>query len=345
MRVTLRDVAREAGVSVTTASRALNNKGELAAESRALVLAAAERLQYVPSDVARTLVSGRSMTLGVMLTDIASPVYAEVLAGIEDAANAEGYSVLYMNSGEDHAMAARCLRTLRSKHVDGVLFTPLLRDTGNDDIAELVRSGIPLVAVLRKLQGVSMDFVVTDNVEAGALATHHLLDLGHTRIAHVGGVEGAWSTDSRAAGYANALEAAGIETDAALVVRTWHSTQEGHEAARELLLQPDRPTAIYAATLPQGLGTLRAVRELGLRIPQDVAVVAGDESHFAQYLEPPLTTVQQPSREMGRKGAALLLQRLAGRRKRPKGVVLHPRLIVRRSTVADAEVDDDRTRP
>jgi DNA-binding LacI/PurR family transcriptional regulator len=324
-------------VSVTTASRALNNKGELSAESRALVLAAAERLRYVPNDVARTLVSGQSMTLGVMLTDIASPVYAEVLAGIEDGANAQGYSVLYMNSGEDHEMAGRCLRTLRAKHVDGVLFTPLLLDTRMDELAELDRLGIPLVALLRKLPDVAMDFVVTDNVKAGELATRHLMELGHTQIAHLGGVEGAWSTDARAEGYAKTLGAAGVALDPALVVRTSHTIDEGHRAALELLRRPDPPTAIYAATLPQGLGTLRAVREMGMRIPTDVALVAGDESQFAQYLEPPLTTVQQPSRAMGSTGAALMLQRLAGRRKRPKGIVLQPNLIVRRSTVEDAE--------
>jgi LacI family transcriptional regulator len=331
MRVTLKDVAREAGVSVTTASRALNGKGELAAESRALVMEVAERLHYVPSDVARALVSGRSNTLGVMFTDITHPVYADLLAGVEDEANNNGMSVLYMNSGEDHEMAARCMRTLRSKHVDGVLFTPLLTDSGKG-IEELSSLGVPLVAVLRAFPEVPMDYVIADNEESGYLATRHLIELGHRRIAHIGGLEGASTTDGRAAGYERALRESRIKPQPNMISRGPHSNDEGHRVASELLSRDKAPTAIFASTFGQALGTLQAAREAGARIPDDIALVAGDETDFAQYLEPPLTTVRQPTREMGRQGAKLMLARLAGRRRRPKGIVLHPELIVRRSS-------------
>lgn len=331
MRVTLRDVAREAGVSITTASRALNGKGELAAESRALVLEVAERLRYVPSDVARTLASGRSNTLGVMFTDITHPVYADLLAGVEEAANKEDVSLLYMNSGEDMEVAARCMRVLRSRHVDGVVFTPLLSDSG-EGIAEMASLGVPLVSILRAFPSVPIDYVITDNQQSGYLATRHLIDLGHRRIAHIGGVVGASTTDARLAGYEQALAEAHIASEAALISRGAHTVEDGQAVAARLFAASDPPTAVFASTFRQALGTLEAARHAGVSIPDDVALVAGDETDFAEYLEPPLTTVHQPTRDMGRQGAELLLARLAGRRRRRKGVVLQPELIVRRSS-------------
>jgi LacI family transcriptional regulator len=340
-RITIRDVAREAGVSVTTASRALNNKGELSESTRDLVLAAAERLRYVPSDIARALVSGRTRTLGVLITDNASPVYAEVLRGIEDAANASDYAVLLMNSGDDSARALRCISTLRSRQVDGVLFTPV--QEGDDDIDEVRTSNLASVALVRRPPGKDIDFVVADNELGGYLATDHLLGLGHRRIAHLGGRLGASTTEARVDGYKRALVDYGVEVDDEIVRRSHHSIEEGYRAALELLdRRRRRPTAIIAATPQQTLGALRAARELGRRVPADLSVVAGDDASFFEFLEAPLTAVEQPSREIGRQATQLLLARLAGRRSRPKGVVLTPRLIVRASSAVPSR---SHTRP
>jgi LacI family transcriptional regulator len=316
---------------VTTASRALNGMGELAADSRANVLAVAKRLHYVPSEVARTLASGRSNTLGAMFSDITHPVYADLLAGVEEAANRRGMSVLYMNSGDDREVAARCMRTLRSKHVDGVIFTPLLTDSP-EGIDELTGLGVPLVAVLRAFPQLQMDYVIADNEQAGYLATKHLIDLGHRRIAHIGGLLGASTTDGRAAGYEKALREARIKLNPDWSTRGPHTEEVGERVTSALLRAQRPPTAIYASTLHHGLGAMAAARAAGVRIPEDLALVAGDESDFAKYLEPPLTTVRQPTRDMGRQGAELMFARIVGRRRRPKGIVLQPQLIVRRSS-------------
>lgn len=329
-RVTIRDVAREAGVSVTTASRALNNKGELNEATRALVLAAAERLRYVPSDVARALVSGRTRTIGVLITDNASTVYAEVLRGIEDVANEGDYGVLFMNSGDVQERALHCIRTLRARQVDGVLFTPVQK--GDDDLEELRTSRLPSVALVRRPAGEEIDYVVADNELGGYYATEHLLELGHTRIAHVGGRIGASTTEARVEGYARALRERGLTVDDALVRRTPHTIDDGHRAALELLDRAERPTAVIAATLPQTMGILRAVRALRLRVPADVSLVAGDDAELAEFLEVPLTAVAQPSREIGKQGAELLLAGLGRPRGKPTAVVLEPRLIVRDSS-------------
>jgi LacI family transcriptional regulator, galactose operon repressor len=329
-RVTIRDVAREAGVSVTTASRALNNKGELSEATRAVVLATAERLRFVPSDIARALVSGRTQTLGVLITDNASRVYAEALRGIEDVANEQDYGILFMNSGDVQDRALRCIQTLRSRQVDGILFTPV--QEGDVDVDELRRSSLPIVAVVRRPPGEDIDFVVADNERGGYAATHHLLELGHRRIAHLGGRIGASTTEARLEGYNRALRERSLPVDSRLIRRTLHTIEDGYEAAVELLERPDRPTAIIVATPPQTIGLLRAVRSLDLRVPDDISLVMGDDADFAEILEVPLTAVEHSSREIGRQGTQLLLGRLSGRRSQPTGIVLEPRLIVRRST-------------
>jgi DNA-binding LacI/PurR family transcriptional regulator len=191
---------------------------------------------------------------------------------------------------------------------------------------------VPLVAVLRAFPEVPMDYVIADNEQSGYLATKHLIDLGHRRIAHIGGLPGASTTDGRAAGYAKALREARIKLDPAWSTHGPHTREEGDRVTSELLNATKPPTAIFASTLRHALGALNAARAAGLRIPDDLALVAGDESDFAEYLEPPLTTVRQPTREMGRRGAELMLARLEGRRRRPKGIVLEPELIVRRSS-------------
>ncbi len=329
-RITIRDVAREAGVSVTTASRALNNKGELSEATRALVLAAAEELHYVPSDIARALVSGRTKTIGVLITDNASPVYADVLRGVEDVANANGYAVLFMNNGDDEDRALECIKTLRSRQVDAVIFTPV--QSGDRDLEQLRRLDLPIVGVVRRPAGQDIDFVVADNELGGYYATEHLLKLGHRRIGHIGGRIGAWTTEARMEGYARALGEQGLQVEDRLVRRTPHEIESGYEAAMELLQQSQPPTAIIAATLPQTMGLLRAAGSLGLKVPDRLSVLAGDEADFAEFLHAPLTTVGQQSREMGRQAMRLLLSRLSGRRRRPKGVVLKPELVLRGST-------------
>jgi len=329
-RATIRDVAREAGVSVTTASRALNSKGELSDATRALVLSTAAELHYVPSDIARALVSGRTNTIGVLITDNASPVYADVLRGVEDIANANGYSVLFMNSGDDEDRALDCVKTLRARQVDGVLFTPV--QEGDRDLEQLTHMDVPVVAAVRRPAGQDIDFVVADNELGGYYAAEHLLKLGHRRIGHIGGRIGAWTTEARSSGSARALAEYGLEVDERLVRRTPHDIEAGYRAAMELLEQPQRPTAIAAATLPQAMGVLGAAEALGLEIPGDLSVVAGDDADFAAFLRAPLTCVEQRAREIGRQGMELLLARLTGRRRRPKGIVLEPHLVVRAST-------------
>lgn len=327
---TIRDVARVAGVSVTTAHRGLNGKDELGEQTRARVLAAAEQLNYVPSAAARTLVSGKSMTIGMIVTDNASPVYAGIVRGVEEAANAAGYGLLLCNSADDQERALSCLSMLRAKQVDGVLLTPV--QTDQRDVDYLRAAGIPYVLLLRHFDDAGDDIVITNNEAAAYAATRHLLDLGHRDIAHIAGPAIVSSAQGRLAGYLRAMQEAGILINPAGVRHALYTVPGGYEAALPVLVGSDRPTAILAGNDLQAVGVMKAARELGLRIPDDLALVGGDNIELAEFLDPPLTTFHQSAFEIGRNGAEILLDRVRGNDGEPRRVAFTPELIVRASS-------------
>lgn len=327
---TIKDVARLAGVSVTTAHRGLTGKGELSEEKRLRILAAAKQLNFVPNSTARALVSGRTNTIGMIVTDNASPVYAGIVRGVEEVAYGAGFGLLLCNSGDSQERALACIELLRSKQVDGLLLTPVQSD--QRDIEQLRQSGIPFVLLLRHFNDVACDYVINDNEIAGERATRHLVERGHRRIAHIAGPETVSSARGRLRGYRRALDEGGIAFDSALVRHAPFTVQGGFAAAMALLDRADRPPAIFAANDLQAIGVLMAARELGIRIPEELALVGGDNIELAEFLEVPLTTFHQPAREIGSLGARILLDRLGGAEGEPIQHRLTPELIVRKSS-------------
>jgi LacI family transcriptional regulator len=328
--VTIRDIARAAGVSVTAVSRALNNKAEISQEKRELILDAARKLRYTPSAVARALVSGSTRTLGVVVTDNTSPVYAQLLRGIEEVANDAGFGLLFANSADSQDKALRCLAMLQGKQVDGLLWTPV--QTDRRDIELLQQSGIPFVLLLRHFADLETDYVIVDNVRGGYLVTEHLLELGHRAIGHVAGPQHTSSGQGRLAGYRRALKKWSVAFDAALVSAAPFTIAGGHEAAGRLLDCPRRPSAIVAATDLQAVGVLQACRERGLRVPDDLALTGGDDIDLADYLEVPLTSFASSVRDIGARGAEIIIARLQGQPPAERQVVFKPKLIIRRSS-------------
>lgn len=329
MRITIRDVARQAGVSVTTASRVLNARKDVNPETRARVLATANALRYVPSAVARGLVLGKSNTLGALVNDSASPVYAEIVKGIEAATNAAGFGLLLCNSAESQEQALLRLSMLSANHIEGVLLVPV--QTDRRDVEELERLGIPFVLLLRHFSDLDADYVISDNAEGGRLATSHLLSLGHRRIGHVAGPAHISTARDRWAGYRQALAAHAVPYDESLVSHGAFTIAGGYQAALQLLECPQRPSAIFAASDMQAVGVLKASRQLGLRVPDDLALVGGDNIELAEFLEVPLTTFDVPKYEMGERAAAILIARLEGRCNTRQQIVFKPRLVVRQS--------------
>jgi DNA-binding LacI/PurR family transcriptional regulator len=302
--VTIRDVAAEAGVSITTVSRALNESGRVGPGTRERVLTAAHRLGYEPNDLARSLHGKATGTIAVLVPDITNPFFPELVNGVQEVANAHGRLLLLCQTSENTAIAVQELLHLRRKRVDGVVLVGGL--AGGEDLSSAL-AGMPVVTVDRDTT-IDGAWVVRSNHRLGGrLATEHLIELGHERIAHISGPMGLSVAQDRSDGYREALEEAGLAYDESLVVEGDFLEQSGYDALRTLRRRRREFSAVFCGNDMMAIGALRALDEVGLTVPQDVSVVGFDDIHLASYLRPGLTTVHQPIQTLGRRAAELLI--------------------------------------
>jgi DNA-binding LacI/PurR family transcriptional regulator len=330
---TIYDVARVAGVSTATVSRALNGTGPIAPTTRAAIEEAVRDLGYRPNTIARSLATRSTQTIALMLPDITDPFYPWLVKGIQGLADERDYKILLCTSEGDAEREENYLDLLRAKQVDGALVDGLVLP--GERIARLVGEGFPIVSLDRAIDAPSVPLVQVDNRLGGRLGTQHLLDLGHSRIVHVAGRESLRITQERAAGYREALESAGIEPDAKLVVGGDFAEEGGYLGVRTLLEAGVPFTAVFAANDVSALGALRAASERGRQVPKDLSVVGFDDLWLAAYTAPPLTTVRQPSFEMGRRATEILIDLIEGGPRPPRNShTFQPELVVRASTAS-----------
>ena len=330
-RSTIQDVARAARVHPSTVSRVLNARPELLLrlETRARVVAAAERLGYRPSVLARSLRLRRTLTLGMLVPDIANPFFPPIIKGAEDIAHARGYTLVLCNTADVPEREATYLRVLRERQVDGALIASTRM--ADATITALRADGFPFVLVNRATRG-SIDLAVTiDNRAAAGEAIAHLADLGHRRIAQVAGPQTTTTGAERVAGARRALRARGLDASVVVEAEAW-SESAGYRAARQLLNGVDPPSAIFGANDLIALGVLRAAREAGLRVPDDLSVVGFNDIGESALID--LTTVHVPQEEMGAAAARLLIAALEHEPLAERRVVLPARMVVRGSTAA-----------
>ena len=327
----LQDVASAAGVSVATVSRVLSHPELVNGETRARVQRSIAELRFRPSRVARRLRAGRGPTnlVGLVIPDIQNPFFADLARGVEDVAQAHGYVTILANSDEDTEKEAQYLDALRAESVDGVILPPV--SPGAEAAARLADAGIPVVYVDRRPRRITGDTVVIDNERGARDATEHLLRLGHQRIGLIAGRPPLSTSQERLAGYRHALEEAGIPFDDSLVGRGESRQLEAERATRVMLASDHRPTALLVSNGLMTLGALEAIHGLGLRIPDDVALVGYDDMPWALAMDAPLTVVRQPARAMGDRAMELLLRRVADPTREVQLVALQPELVVRRS--------------
>jgi LacI family transcriptional regulator len=325
MAVTVRDVARVAGVSQATAARVLGEYGYASMDARRRVLDSAANLGYTPNGVARALVSRATHTVGLVVGDIDNPFFAAVARGLSDVVESQGYTLLLANADEDPERERRAMRALRSRRVDGLVVVPA-PGAGRSSFQD----SPPLVQLDRAVPGVAADAVMVRNAAGAAGAVDHLLALGHTRIGMVSDSPAISSSAERLSGYRRALRPRGL-LDESLISIGGSSQAEGHRAALVLLGRRDRPTAIFTANNFMTHGSLLAARELGLRIPGDLALVGFDDLDWTTLIDPPLTVVSQPVTELGRVAGERLLRRIGGEDGPPRRIRLDTRLIVRGS--------------
>jgi LacI family transcriptional regulator len=327
--VTLDMVARAAGVSPSTVSRILNGTAVVAQEKRDAVDAAIESLGFVPNPVARGLAGGRTLSVGVLTQSIDSPFYGGALGGIENTLTAAGYSPLFVSGHWNAVHEARSIEVLRSRRVDGIIvLTGRLSDAALTALAQ----SLPVVVTGRKLKAPGLFSLSFDNFEGGRLATHHLLQLGHRRIAFISGDTRHPDAKERLRGYRAALEAAGVAYDPALVLPGDY-TEESGKLALERLLDSRAPfSAIFAANDQMAFGAALGLHRRRMRVPQDVSLVGFDDVAGALFSIPPLSTVHHPVVELGQIAARAMLSLLAG--ETPDLALPAPRFIVRESTRA-----------
>ncbi len=329
---TIVDVAREAGVSVSTVSRVLNNKPDVAEATREAVRAAIRRLGYVANPSARRLAGGRTGILGLVIPDFTSPYAMEIVRGVGEATNEAGYDLILYSVLDQHRDEERersWLNILSRGLVDGLLLV-LPRSSG-EVLMALAHRGFPVVLIDHRGIDSDLPSVSATNTEGALEATRYLLSLGHRRIGFITGLLDYRAGADRLEGYRQALAQAGIPFDPDLVVEGDFQRRAGYEGTLALMRLPDPPTAIFASNDAEAFGALDALRDLGLRVPEDVSLVGFDDIPAAAETRPPLTTVRQPLMDMGSQATQLLFDLLNGRADVHQRIQLPTRLIVRES--------------
>ena len=331
MRTTIRDVAAMAGVSINTVSRVLNNKGEVSPDTRDRIQLAIKSLRYRPNSFARSLLGKQSLTVGQIVTDCINPNNAQQIRAVQNITADQGYSVMLVDTNEQHQRELAAIELMIEKQVDGFLITPLQYD--NEHLFRLRDEGyVPFVLTNRAIDGLEVDTVLHNNCEGAYQAICHLIELGHSRIAYITSRRQIWTVNQRLDGYRAALAKANLTYDEALIIQINLTLESAYEATNQLLKVRPRPTAIFAYNDLIAVGVLQALKEAGLRIPQDMALVGYDDILYAKFLDVPLTTVRQPTRLLGETAAKVLLKRINDPAVPPERIVLQPELIIRAST-------------
>jgi len=331
MRVSIKDIAREADVSHSTVSRALANSPLIAEETRHRIHRLARRMGYTPNAIARGLVMQRTKTVGVIVTTIEDPFVSEVVRGIEEVAGDSGYRVFLGTSHNDSTREMNVVKALREWRVDGVIVAS--SRVGALYQPHLKEIGAPIVLINNQNQHKSraIHSVAVDDAQGGAIATQHLISRGHRVIGYLGGPADYTANVNRLVGYRRALAEARIAFDPARVIPGTGRVESGEQVA-QFLAQSPPPTAIFCYNDMSAIGALRALKARGVRVPEDISLVGFDDIPFASCVDPPLTTIRQPKYEMGQRAMRMLLHLL--NRKRVDNLMLPGELVVRESTRA-----------
>ena len=328
---TIRDVARHAGVSIASVSRVVNGGNGVGPEVTRRVQLSIAELGFQPSSIARSLKTARTLILACVIPDVANPFFPELVRGVEDAGRARGYATLLCNTDDDPDKEAEYLRLLDRRRVDGLILIPAHDEAPPPALLHLMRRGTPVAVVDRRLEGFAGDVVLGDNQFGARLAARHLLDLGHRRIGILNRALDTSTARERQGGFRRELVAAGCFDDA--LVRFGNYTLESGRAMATDLLGADRPpSAILAGNDLLAIGALQAASDLGLRVPQDVAVVGFDGILLSRIVVPRLTTVAQPIYELGRLAAELVVRRSEDPGRRARTHLLKPELQLGAST-------------
>jgi LacI family transcriptional regulator len=333
MSATLSDIAKDLNISVVTVSKALRNKGRISARTRNRVLKRAKELDYRPNWVARSLVTRRTYTIGLLLPDFTHPFFADIAKTIAETVRPRGYHVIISYFEEDPDLERVEADSLLARQVDGLILASSQSPERLEMFEEFRARKMPLVLIDRPIEGVRASFVGVDNEAVGRLATTHLIERGCRRIAHLRGPKIGLAA-KRLKGYTASLKKNRLAAPANYVVDAGFQDRSGYEAMKKLLeVMSPAPDGVFCYNDPVAIGAMKALREAGLRVPEDVAVVGAGNVHYSDALAVPLTTIDQKTREIGARAAELLLEQIGSERAvRPEKALIVPELVARRST-------------
>jgi LacI family fructose operon transcriptional repressor len=322
----IKDVAKAAGVSTATVSRVLANNAPIRPETRERVMQAVAALDYRPNLIARSLRAQKSAKIGLVVSDIRNPFFTAIGRAVEDTAYEQGYSVLMCNTDENPEKETMYLNILHDENVAGVIFSPTQKFSA---AAKNFHSSMPFVIIDRMVNTDKADMVLLDNVSAAYELTSHLIENGYRSIAGLFGNASTTGKD-RQLGFQNALEKHGLHSAAVHFIEP--RIKHGYEMTRSLLAQAEHPDAIFTSNSLLTAGAFQAIRDCGLAVPGEVALVGFDETTWGALVDPPITVIAQPTEEIGRTATELLFQRINEPERTTKTVILKGKLLVRGSS-------------
>ena len=342
--VTLSDVARAAGVTSMTVSRAINGSGYVSEETQEKVMQAVSDLNYRPNGLARSLKRRRTDTIGLVLGDIANPFSAELARAVRDVSADRGYNLFICISEHSAKEDVEAFNALADHQVDGIIVATRSNRVGDKQLSEMIERGVSVVCIGRDFHEENADSVTADALNGGFQATQHLIDLGHKDIAFIGATLANGANLKRLQGYLKAMEANNLRIDERFITGNTNASDEapgysteklGYEAMKRLLVLPNRPTAVFARNDFTAIGAINAIKESGLEIPKDISIIGFDDIPMAMHTSPALTTVRQPTRRQGSLAAEYLLRRIESKSAvEREETILECELIVRDSTSA-----------
>ena len=331
--VTIKEVARQLNVSISTVSRAFNNTHDIRKETQEEILRVAHEMGYRPNPIARKLIQQKTFTVGVVVPEFVNSYFPEVIMGIQEVLIEKGYQVLVMPSNECHTTELKNIRTLEEHRVDGMIISLSHEACNRDHYRRLLARGYPVVFFNRVDNDIPASRVVFDDYKWAYFATEHLIKQGYRNIYHLSGYRHLSLSRNRIRGFQKALDKFSVPYTKDHIIETGFFMEEGQAVMERLISENNLPDAIFAANDPIAIGAMKAIKRAGLRIPYDVALAGFSESKMAEVVDPPLTSVKQPTFEIGRTAAELLLQHIDDSVV-PKTVVLNGTLTVRASSAA-----------
>jgi len=335
MPVTMKDIARDVGVSVVTVSKVLRNSSGISEETRQKVLKRMKELKYRPNFAARALVTGRTYSIGFIVPDLVHSFFAELAKGLSAVLRKKGYSLMIASSEEDAELERQEIEQLLARRVDALIIASTQWTV--ESFRRIEEQEIPYVLVDRRFVGLPANFVGVDDEVVGRLATEHLIENGYQRIAHIGGRDVSTAV-GRLEGYRRAMARHNLDVPTGYIITSPHNDDSGdvtgYEAMKELLRATPRPDAVFCGNDPVAMGAMKAILEAGLNIPGDIAVIGCGNVRPAEFLRVPLSSVAQQTELMGERAAKLALSLIEAKGQvKPKAILLEPRIVARQSTV------------